>query len=361
MYSKSNDSRDAVDRPGVTRYGAVVRTLFTIVAVVSASILLPTTADARSNRVRQIPNGTNYTCDSCHGKRSLLPEDLTPFGDDVNDTLQNGNVNWSVLWNIDSDGDGFSNGLELGDPNGNWSTGQQNPDAPTANPGVPNEGICGNTVAEPDEDCDSSDFRSETCESLGFGQGTLKCHPLCRWDTSECGFCGDGFLNPNYEDCDIDAFPEDLSCTEYGFLRGELSCTPDCDIDESTCTDEAPAVCGDGIISRGEFCDGDNFGTVDCVRIAYAGGDLKCTDECAWDASDCVFNDGRRVGDEERAEDDPGDPIPTLDMGTQQPPTGDASSAADGGAVRGTGNCATTAGADSFMALLFALLFVRRR
>ena len=137
-----------------------------------------------------------------------------------------------------------------------------------------------------------------------FGLGVLRCHPLCRWDTSECGPCGDGYLNPNYEDCDREAFLRQLSCAEYGFLRGELSCDADCRVDTATCTDEAPAVCGDGIISSGEFCDGENFGAVDCVRIAYAGGTLLCTDDCKWNASNCVFDDGRRVGDEERAAED---------------------------------------------------------
>lgn len=335
-----------------------------VVSLLGAIVLLSSIpAEARSNRVRQIPNGNHYTCDSCHGKVSLLERDLTPFGVDVNETLQSGNVNWSAIWNLDSDGDGFSNGLELGDPNGSWRTGDPMPDAPTANPGVPNAGICGNEQAEPDEDCDTDDLRGATCESLGFGQGTLTCHPLCRWDTSECGFCGDGFLNPNFEDCDTTTFPDGLSCTDYGFLRGELSCDETCSIDESTCTDEAPAVCGDGIISRGEFCDGDNFGTVDCVRIAYAGGTLKCTDECMWDASDCILMDGRRVGDEERAEDDPGDPVPGQDAGIP-PGTADAGSdAGNGAAVRGTGSsCATISSEpDGLWAMMFALMLARRR
>ncbi len=302
------------------------------------------TAEARSNRVRQIPNGGQYTCDSCHGKASLLARDLTPFGLDVNDTLSNGNVVWSAIWDRDSDGDGFSNGLELGDPSGSWRTGSTDPVQPTANPGVPNTGICGNDLAEPDEACDAADMRGQTCQSLGFGEGTLRCHRLCRWDTSECGFCGDGYLNPNYEDCDLEALPEALTCVDYGFLRGELSCDANCDIDESTCTDEAPAVCGDGIISRGEFCDGDNFGTVDCVRIAYAGGTLLCTGDCKWDASDCLFADGKRVGDEERADDDDvkvpvGDDSSFPDVGTSN----------DAGPARpttATGSCASAANAD---------------
>lgn len=318
--------------------------IFVFVTVTVASSI----ATARSFRVRQIPNGNNFTCDSCHSKVSLLEEDLTPFGDDVNQRLSGGDVVWAQLWDLDSDGDGFSNGLELGDPDGSWRTGQPDPDAPTENPGVPNGGICGNGETQEGEDCDRSDLNGETCLSLGFGEGTLSCHRLCRWDTRECGVCGDGYLNPNFEDCDVDAFPDDLDCEAYGFLRGELSCTAECDIDLSTCTDEKPAVCGDGVISTGELCDGDNLGTIDCARIAYAGGTLSCDENCQWDASDCVTRDGRRVGDEERAaaaEDaDAGGSSGTGDSGVG--PTPDAGTSDGGGGARGDGAaCATGRGA----------------
>lgn len=328
----------------------------------------PAPAQARSFRQEQIPNGRSYTCDSCHGRQSLLEADLTPFGQDVNRTLSGNDVVWSEIWDLDSDGDGFSNGLELGDPDGNWRTGQPHPDAPTSNPGIPNEGICGNGTAEPDEDCDTSDDRGESCQSLGLGEGTLVCHNLCRWDTRQCGFCGDGYLNPAFEDCDRDAFPDDLTCEDFGFLRGELRCTSDCKVDPSDCNDEAPAVCGDGIISRGELCDGDNLGTVDCVRIAYAGGTLRCNDECKWDATDCVLADGRRVGDEERAaEDDGSTGLEDAGDGGTPPDAGGTNPGAPGAdagdALSAEGRtCATAQGGDaSPLLVLLGLLGVAGR
>ncbi len=337
------------------------------------TVLVSNQAEARNFRQGQVPNGPSYTCDSCHGKRSLLAEDLTPFGVDVNQTLSGDDVNWSAIWDRDSDGDGFSNGLELGDPGGTWRRGDPHPDAPTANPGIPNEGICGNGDAEPDEDCDTSDLRGESCQSLGFGEGTLTCHNLCRWDTRECGGCGDGYLNPAFEDCDRDAFPSDATCEDFGFLRGEVSCTSDCKIDPSTCTDEAPAVCGDGVISTGELCDGENLGQIDCVRIAYAGGELLCTDQCRWDASNCVLDDGRRVGDEERAAEDDGAPPPDGgDAGHDPGPSpggpdvgeglgGDAGTvvAADGKACSSVGQPPLANGRIAPLLVLF--LFVARR
>ncbi|MEZ4461384.1 MAG: hypothetical protein R3E66_17045 [bacterium] len=241
--------------------------------VLTILLLLPATAAARSERQGHIPNGSVFSCDSCHGRASLQVKDLTPFGVDVNRNMVGGVVQWQNIWNLDSDGDGFTNGLELNDPNGTWRRGQPNPGGPVANPGIANRGICGNNVIEPDEDCES--LGDMTCRDLGLGNGSLECRN-CRWYTFFCGVCGDGVLNPLKEDCDLDQFG-DNTCASFGFRAGELACGTDCKIDSSDCNDEPPAVCGDALLSRGEQCDGDLFGTVDCARLNYAGGVLRCT------------------------------------------------------------------------------------
>lgn len=259
-----------------------MRTLAIILALLS-----PALAHARSERQGHIPNGSVFSCDSCHGKASLKPADLTPFGVDVNRNLSNGVVQWQNIWMLDSDSDGFSNGLELNDPTGVWLRGQPDPGGPVSNPGAPNQGICGNGVVEPDEDCET--LGDHTCRSMGLGDGTLECRQ-CRWYTFFCGTCGDKVLNPLKEDCDFDQFG-DNTCASFGFRAGDLSCTSDCKIDSSDCNDEAAAICGDGILSRDEQCDGDLFGTVDCARLNYAGGTLKCTAGCKWDATECIPKD----------------------------------------------------------------------
>ena len=86
---------------------------------------------AREERVFQIPNGNKYQCSNCHvspGGGGLR----TPFGETVNDNLTNGKVRWDLIFNIDSDGDGFTNGQELLDPEGQWTFN-------TPNPGNPND------------------------------------------------------------------------------------------------------------------------------------------------------------------------------------------------------------------------------
>jgi trimeric autotransporter adhesin len=46
---------------------------------------------------------------------------------------------------------------------------------------------CGNGIAEADEDCDDADLADATCETLGFGGGTLVCDAGCTYDLAACG------------------------------------------------------------------------------------------------------------------------------------------------------------------------------
>jgi hypothetical protein len=84
---------------------------------------------SKSFRVNQIPNGSINSCSNCH--TSQFGGGLrTNFGNDIlSNYLDNtGNVIWgSQLAQIDSDGDGYTNGWELGDPNGSWVIGNNNP------------------------------------------------------------------------------------------------------------------------------------------------------------------------------------------------------------------------------------------
>ena len=97
---------------------------------------------ARDWRVGLIPNGEKFSCGNCHidiqggGPRnnfgSLVETKVTPGG---HEEFWN-----STLAFQDSDDDGFTNGQELGDPNGTWRPGQPNPGNSSAvsNPGDPN-------------------------------------------------------------------------------------------------------------------------------------------------------------------------------------------------------------------------------
>lgn len=46
--------------------------------------------------------------------------------------------------------------------------------------------VCGNGVRESGESCDGSDLGGQTCQSRGFGGGTLACTASCAFNTSGC-------------------------------------------------------------------------------------------------------------------------------------------------------------------------------
>jgi len=95
----------------------------------------------RSFRVSKIPNGSKTSCNTCHTNGGGTPRN--PFGIAVqskvtpNGTESFWNPEFAALY---SDGDGFTNGEELQDPNGLWKEGEPNPGdfSQVTNPGNPN-------------------------------------------------------------------------------------------------------------------------------------------------------------------------------------------------------------------------------
>ncbi|XP_052790274.1 uncharacterized protein LOC128224468 [Mya arenaria] len=80
---------------------------------------------------RQIPNGyrVRHPCGPDRGYweavghmgSNYMPE-KNAFGADVRKILQDRTLDWSKVCNLDSDGDGLTNGEELGDPGCKWTT-----------------------------------------------------------------------------------------------------------------------------------------------------------------------------------------------------------------------------------------------
>lgn len=94
---------------------------------------------SQSFRVGQIPNGGINSCANCHVS-AFGGGPRNSFGSKVEESFLNsqGNVVWNAqLANLDSDGDGFSNGVELQNPTGIWSGGPVGDPSKVTNPGDP--------------------------------------------------------------------------------------------------------------------------------------------------------------------------------------------------------------------------------
>ena len=254
----------------------------------AAVLLIADVADARSFRRAEIPHGNTVDCQGCHNGRGGSRND---FGLDMfPDFLTSPNSSGSVIWNIelaelDSDGDGYTNGEELGDPLGTWSSGDADPDMTPSNPGSADETPCGNGTLEGPESCDGDNFGGLTCGDFGFDEGELGCDENCQIDDFGCFsvVCGDGEA-VDFEECDT----EDLrgeTCESLGYDGGELGCDDTCLYDESGCFS---SICGNDFIEGPEACDGADLGGEDCVSLGFDSGELSCSTECTLDTSACV-------------------------------------------------------------------------
>lgn len=106
---------------------------------------------------------------------------------------------------------------------------------------APYSGTCGDGILQDNEQCDGVVPAGTTCQTLGFGPlaGTLACNPNCSFDTSGClppiGFlsCPNGTLNAG-EQCDT-TVPAGTTCQSLGFGPGTLTCNPNCGLNTSGC------------------------------------------------------------------------------------------------------------------------------
>lgn len=161
--------------------------------VLATAIAVPTTSLARDFRVKDIPNGGHFQCQNCHLDNS--GKDFTPFGSDAKSHfIKDGSgvsqehVLWDQAWcQRDSDGDGRSNGVELGDPDCTWAVGDSNPASEVTNPGSAGDGMgCGNGAVDSGESCDGLKTHAFSCAELNLGKGLLGCTADCAYDTSKC-------------------------------------------------------------------------------------------------------------------------------------------------------------------------------
>jgi hypothetical protein len=115
--------------------------VFAVCAFLSAGPGLATDVD-----MARLPVSVPFLCLSCHvvDQPTSAGFDLNPFGIDY---LANGRLWDSNLANLDSDGDGCLNGVEVGDSDGDGEP-DGNVERQAGNPGVPDECGTGSLVDE---------------------------------------------------------------------------------------------------------------------------------------------------------------------------------------------------------------------
>lgn len=119
------------------------------ILVLALSLGFASVAEARSPRVQQVPNGGDFQCGVCHN--NAFPTGAANgarnvFGEQVEQNLTGGGnvatqeVDWQAIYDLDADEDGFTNGEELGDPEGQWQQGDEPPeDYEPSHPGDPDD------------------------------------------------------------------------------------------------------------------------------------------------------------------------------------------------------------------------------
>lgn len=152
--------------------------------------------------------------------------------------------------------------------------------------------MCGEAVCPPSLVCvrPNECIRAEVLAACADKQENDVC------DTPEGvpGICGNGVCIPDTcgdgrvsfgEVCDGEELGG-YTCQTFGFYRPEgLKCAADCGFDLSECG----GICGDGEANGGELCDGADLRGATCATVGYYYPEnLTCSDSCFLDVSQCA-------------------------------------------------------------------------
>lgn len=149
----------------------------------------------------------------------------------------------------------------------------------------------GGVICPEDHVCDPERNRCiapgaiEACASLGEGDNCVASGGLsgkCVDGICTATICGDGVKSPD-ELCEGDNLGG-ARCTDLGFYDVPgLACTAFCTFDVTACT----GFCGDDITNGGELCDGEPPAE-SCYDVGFDAGSLGCTNACLASVQPCT-------------------------------------------------------------------------
>lgn len=157
-------------------------------ALTIAALSLASTAEAKSEYVVRIPNGGLNTCENCHPGGNTMALNL--FGQDTLGLMGKAPADWwPAIRANDSDGDGQTNGQELGDPCEEWLMGL----TPGRTTDISNPGDGNDLSADPDNPpCDPGSSSAATTGAATTGAGTTSAATTAGAGGGEAGGAGLG-------------------------------------------------------------------------------------------------------------------------------------------------------------------------
>ena len=147
---------------------------------------------------------------------------------------------------------------------------------------------CSNNLLEVDEtdiDCGGNCLSCENSKVCILDSDCLSNH--CNEKTKTCSkftLCGNGIIDSG-EQCENST--DGRTCSLFRFGGGSLTCGEDCLFNTTLCIGNN-GTCGDDIINPGEQCEGPNWGKVDgCFDFdKFESGELDCQ-ECILNTNKC--------------------------------------------------------------------------
>ncbi len=114
------------------------------------------------------------------------------------------------------------------------------------------------------------------CRQTSAEDRVYRCFP------NQIPICGNGIVEMD-EECDGLDFAG-LTCRDEGFAGGTLRCSEDCHLNVAGCV---PALCGNGVAETPEACDTMDMGGSSCSDVGLTGGPVSCYRNCTADFAAC--------------------------------------------------------------------------